>query len=130
MKYIYNCLIVVMGFCRIFVYVCDHGSSNLKQVSEKEIDHWNLIGSSPAEDSDRRRALRQRLRLREENKLYPPRLGLVVQHLSHAKSASEEGQVLRTLVTVEGVEPLVEAELHSGASLTVHSDAGIYIYVH
>ena len=81
-------------------------------------------------DSRRIKLLSQRLKLREENKLYPPRLGLMVQRLGCAASlASGETPVTRTLVSVQGVEPSVETEFFCGRSLTVHDDAGNKVYV-
>ena len=75
-------------------------------------------------DSRRSKLLRQKLRLREENKLYPPRLGLMAQRLGYtAHLASGETPVTRTRVSIEGVEPLMETELLCGGSLTVHGDA-------
>ena len=81
-------------------------------------------------DSGRIKLLSQRLRLREENKLYPPRLGLMVQRLGCTASLStEETPVTRTLVSVQGVEPSVETEFLCGQSLTVHDDAGNKVFV-
>ena len=108
----------------LFVQYID-SSKSLKQISEQAVDFWSLVGNLSVGDPKRSKLLRQRLRLREENKLYPPRLGVMVQRLGcTAHFASGETPVTRALVVVDGVEPLVETELVCGGSLTVQGEAG------